>query len=51
MSTPAEPTRTALPAPLAPFANRVYAVVWTATVVANIGAWMYTAAAGWLMPA
>lgn len=26
-----------------------YAVLWTATVVTNIGWWMYTAAAGWLM--
>jgi MFS family permease len=35
--------------PLGPFRHPVYAVVWIATVVANIGSWMYTAAAGWLM--
>src|SRR5438105_390774 len=32
-----------------PFRNRTYAVIWTATVVANIGGWMYSAAAAWLM--
>jgi len=34
---------------LNPFRSRAFSVIWTATVVANIGAWMYTAAAGWLM--
>src|SRR5438876_9827079 len=33
----------------APFRHRVYAVIWTATLVANIGTWMYSAAAAWLM--
>ena len=32
-----------------PFRHRVYAVVWTGTVIANIGGWMYSAAAAWLM--
>jgi len=32
-----------------PLRNRSYAVLWTATVVTNIGWWMYGAAAGWLM--
>src|SRR5438094_5617546 len=32
-----------------PLRNRTYAVIWTATVVANIGGWMYSAAAAWLM--
>jgi MFS family permease len=32
-----------------PFHHRTYAVIWTATVVANIGGWMYSAAAAWLM--
>ena len=32
-----------------PFRNPTYAVLWTATVFANIGVWMYSAAAGWLM--
>jgi MFS family permease len=35
--------------PWAPFRHRVYAVVWSATVVSNIGGWMYSAAAAWLM--
>ena len=36
-------------APWNPFRHRVYVVIWTATVAANIGTWMYSAAAGWLM--
>src|SRR6185312_7272654 len=35
--------------PWRPFHHRTYAVIWTATVVANIGGWMYSAAAAWLM--
>jgi MFS family permease len=35
--------------PLAPFGDRTFAVLWTATVVSNIGTWMQGAAAGWLM--
>jgi len=35
--------------PWSPFGSRAFAVLWTATVVANIGSWMYSAAAGWLM--
>ena len=34
---------------LAPFRERAFAVLWTATVVSNIGTWMQSAAAGWLM--
>jgi hypothetical protein len=34
---------------LAPFRDRAFAVLWTATVVSNIGTWMQSAAAGWLM--
>lgn len=33
----------------APFRHRVYKRLWIATVVSNIGAWMYSAAASWLM--
>ena len=33
----------------AAFRNRAFTVVWTATVVSNIGSWMYSAASGWLM--
>ena len=32
-----------------PFRHRVFAVLWTATVISNIGTWMQNAAAGWLM--
>lgn len=34
---------------LAPFRDLAFAVLWTATVVSNIGTWMQSAAAGWLM--
>src|ERR1700722_20417817 len=33
----------------APFRNRTFALIWTATVVSNIGGWMYNVASGWLM--
>ena len=49
MPTPTTTAETNSPSPLAPFAHKVFAVVWTAMLVANIGSWMYTAAAGWLM--
>jgi MFS family permease len=32
-----------------PFRHKAYAVLWIATVVSNIGTWMYNAASGWLM--
>jgi hypothetical protein len=32
-----------------PFRHPAFTVIWTASVVANIGTWMYTAASGWLM--
>ncbi len=35
--------------PLSPFRHRVFAVVWSATVVSNVGSWLQAAAAGWLM--
>jgi MFS family permease len=35
--------------PWIPFRHSTFTVLWTATVVANIGTWMYTAASGWLM--
>jgi len=31
------------------FRHTTFTVVWIATVVANIGTWMYNAASGWLM--
>jgi MFS family permease len=33
----------------AAFRHRAFTVVWIATVVSNIGSWMYNAASGWLM--
>lgn len=35
--------------PLSPLRHRAFAVVWSATVVSNIGSWLQSAAAGWLM--
>jgi len=37
------------PSPWTPFRHTAFSVIWTATVVANIGSWMYAAAAAWLM--
>jgi predicted MFS family arabinose efflux permease len=34
---------------LAPFRHSAFAVIWTATLVSNVGGWMYSAASGWLM--
>ena len=34
---------------LAPFRHRAFAVIWTATLISNVGWWMYSAASGWLM--
>jgi len=35
--------------PFSPFWHRAFAVIWTATVISNVGSWMYSAASGWLM--
>ena len=35
--------------PLAPVRSAAFAVLWTATMVSNIGTWMHDVAAGWLM--
>ena len=35
--------------PLGVFRYRMFAMLWVATIVSNIGGWMYSAAAGWLM--
>ncbi len=32
-----------------PFRHRAFSVIWAATVVSNIGGWMYNVASGWLM--
>ncbi len=36
-------------APFAPFAHRAFALLWTATLISNIGTWMHDVGAGWLM--
>lgn len=33
----------------APFAHVAFAVLWTATVISNVGTWMHDVASGWLM--
>jgi predicted MFS family arabinose efflux permease len=33
----------------APFRHPAFTVIWTATLVSNVGGWMYSAASGWLM--
>jgi MFS family permease len=35
--------------PLEAFRYRTFALLWVATIVSNIGGWMYSAAAAWLM--
>jgi MFS family permease len=35
--------------PWSPFRHTTFTVLWTATVVSNVGGWMYSAASGWLM--
>jgi predicted MFS family arabinose efflux permease len=32
-----------------PFRHRAFTVIWIATVISNIGGWMYSIASGWLM--
>ena len=43
-ATPAKPVSLA-----APFRHPAFAVIWTATLVSNVGSWMYSAASAWLM--
>lgn len=44
-----DPKSTTRSSPFSPFGYQAFAVVWTATVVSNIGPWMQNAASGWLM--
>ncbi len=37
------------PSPWSPFRRRVFTVLWVATLVSNVGTWMYNAGSGWLM--
>lgn len=39
----------AAPSPFSPFRHRPFRIIWLATLAANIGSWMYSAACGWLM--
>ena len=45
----ASPHPASASSPWSPFRHPAFVVIWTATVVANLGTWMYTAASGWLM--
>ena len=45
----AKSAKPAATSPWAPFRHRAFAVIWTATLVSNIGTWMYSSACGWLM--
>ncbi len=46
--SPLGPAKTATP-PWSPFRHSTFTVIWTATVISNVGGWMYGAASGWLM--
>jgi MFS family permease len=48
-ATPASSSATAVISPWTPFRQTAFTMIWTATLVANIGGWMYSAASGWLM--
>jgi MFS family permease len=47
--TTADETLKKAPSFLAPFHHTAFTVIWTATLVSNVGGWMYSAASGWLM--
>src|SRR5215471_14242725 len=51
MSSDESNRASARPAPsfLGPFRYASFTALWIATIVSNIGGWMYSAAAGWLM--
>jgi predicted MFS family arabinose efflux permease len=48
-SGPGAPVVSARPASRGAFHHRAFTVIWIATVVSNVGTWMYNAASGWLM--
>src|SRR5271166_232174 len=48
-SPPAPPSVPPARSPLSPFRHATFTLLWTATVLANVGSWMYAAASGWLM--
>jgi predicted MFS family arabinose efflux permease/quinol monooxygenase YgiN len=49
MSSTTEPDSPKTPSFRAAFRHPAFAVIWTATLVSNVGGWMYSAASGWLM--
>jgi predicted MFS family arabinose efflux permease len=50
MNEPLTTSQPHSPAPAGnPFRHRAFTVIWVATVVSNIGGWMYNVASGWLM--
>jgi len=49
MSAPAGKTAVEAPSFASPFRHPAFAVIWTATLISNVGWWMYSAASGWLM--
>src|SRR5271156_4196159 len=49
MSASAGTPAAAPPSFAAPFRHPAFTVLWTATLVSNVGYWMYSAACGWLM--
>src|SRR5271170_7018918 len=49
MSASAGTPAAAPPSFAAPFRHPAFTVLWTATLVSNVGGWMYGAACGWLM--
>lgn len=44
----AHPTQVAH-SPWSPFRHATFTVIWIATLISNVGAWMYSAASAWLM--
>jgi len=49
MSNVAGASSSKAPSFVAPFRHTAFTVIWTATLVSNVGSWMYSAASGWLM--
>jgi predicted MFS family arabinose efflux permease len=43
------PTARVTHSPWSPFRHRAFTVIWIATLVSNIGSWMYSSASAWLM--
>ncbi|MGY4285238.1 MFS family permease [Bradyrhizobium sp. LM2.7] len=46
---PKQPANTPSTLPWNAFRHTSFTIVWLATVVSNVGTWMYNAASGWLM--